>query len=43
MGPLWVGRNGSIGFLLVDALASQLGSRLRREAKVGLVYTLAFA
>ena len=35
--------SGSIGFLLVDALASQLGSRLRREAKVGLVYTLAFA
>jgi two-component sensor histidine kinase/ABC-type nitrate/sulfonate/bicarbonate transport system substrate-binding protein len=34
---------GGIGFLLVDALASQLGGKLNREAGEGLTYLLAFA
>jgi two-component sensor histidine kinase len=36
-------RDGGIGFLLVDALASQLGGELSREEGEGLSYLLAFA
>jgi len=38
-----IGEGGSIGFLLIDALVSQLGGELRRESAGGLINVITFS